>query len=257
MTAAPPPTRRHAWPWVVGVLVVLGLVVAAWFLGEWVARDLVTKTIREQAVTRLALPADQDVDVEVTGAVIPQLIKGTLDEVHVSSRDVTVGAFTGDVSADLHGVSIRDPGAMRSGSVTVGLDEAQLRALMSTVDGFPSDTLGIAAPNVTATVELSVFGARIPIGVALAPSAADGGIVLHPAALQLAGATIGADDLRARFGSVAQAALRDWDVCVASSLPAGVELRTVAVTGDRLVATFAVDGRIGKDAALREKGTCA
>ena len=55
----------------------------------------------------------------------------------------------------------------------------------------------------------------------------------------------------------ADTVLRDWDVCVAQYLPAGVTLTAVAVEGDQLVADFDVDGAIATDPALRENGTCA
>ena len=44
-----------------------GLAVAAWFAGEWIARDVVTKTIREQVITQLSLPDDQPIDIVVAG----------------------------------------------------------------------------------------------------------------------------------------------------------------------------------------------
>lgn len=66
----PTPRRRPVWPWLVAFGVVLALAIAAWFVGEAIAKDLVTKTIRDQVVTQLALPADQEVTVEVSGFVI-------------------------------------------------------------------------------------------------------------------------------------------------------------------------------------------
>ena len=50
--------------------------------------------------------------------------------------------------------------------------------------------------------------------------------------------------------------LRDWTVCVAQYIPAGVTLTDVAVDGQTLVADFDVDGAIVSDPALRENGTC-
>src|SRR6188768_4196113 len=59
-SAPPEPRRRHsAWPWIISIVIVMGLAVAAWFAAEWVARGIVERTIREQIITNLALPADQ------------------------------------------------------------------------------------------------------------------------------------------------------------------------------------------------------
>jgi hypothetical protein len=255
VTDAPPPRRRRVWPWIVALVIVVGLAIVAWFAGEAIAHNLVVKTIRDQVISQLALPADQDVQVEVASPVIPQLISGTLSEVSISSDDFPLGEFTGDVTVTATDVSIRgdDLGAATG---TVTLNEEQLRALMSTVDGFPADTLGLAAPNVTMSTELSLFGVSVPVGVALTPSAVEGDLVLSPDELQLAGASITADDLRDRFGELSDLVLRDWTVCVAQYIPAGVTLTDVAVDGQTLVADFDVDGAIVSDPALRENGTC-
>ena len=142
-------------------------------------------------------------------------------------------------------------------TATLRLDEAQLRDLMSTVDGFPAESLGLAAPNVTIATELKLLGVGFPVGVALTPSAAEGDIVLTPAGLQLAGAEISAADLKDRFGRIADAVLRAWTVCIAQYIPAGVVLDSVAVDGDHLVADLDIDGAIIADPALQENGTCA
>ncbi len=249
-------TRRR-WGWLVVVAIVFGLLVAAWFAAEWIARGIVERTIREQVVTNLQLPADQPVDVEVDGAVLPQLIAGRLDEIRLASDDVVFGPLTGDVTAEARGVAVRGDAVADAASATVTLDEQNLRALMATVDGFPADTVGLEAPNVTMSTDLRLFAATIPVGVALTPSAAENGdFVLTPASVHIAGADLSADDLRRQFGIASNLVLRDWDVCVREYLPAGVTLTGVHVDGDRLVAGFDIDGRIGADPALLENGRC-
>ncbi len=127
---------------------------------------------------------------------------------------------------------------------------------MANVDGFPEETLGIAEPDVTMSTELSLFGVAFPIGVSLTPSASDGALVLTPAALQLAGADITAEQLRGQFGALSGAVLRDWPVCVAQFLPAGLVLSSVEVSGDELVAGFDVEPTILSDPAMQARGSC-
>jgi hypothetical protein len=252
---APAPRRHRAWPWIVGIAIVIGLAIVAWFAGEAIARNLVEKTIRDQIITQLALPADQDVQVDVQGAVIPQLIGGTLGEVTIASNDVPIGSFSGDFVVTAHDIPIRG-GDMAGGTAKVTLDQEQLRALMSTVNGFPADSLGLAEPNVTMSTKLSLFGVGFPVGVALTPTAVDADLVLSPASLQLGGASVTADQLRRQFGGLSDAVLRDWTVCIAQYIPAGVTLTDVAVTGQTLVTDFAIDGAIISDPALQADGTC-
>jgi hypothetical protein len=254
-TAEPPRRRRRAWPWIVAFAIVIGLAIVAWFAGEAIAKDLVTKTIREQVVTQLSLPADQDVQVDVPGAMIPQLIAGTLGEVTIAADDVPLDSFVGDVTVTAQDVPIRG-GDIGSAEATVALTEDQLRALMGTVDGFPADSVGLTDPTVTMATELSVFGVGIPVSVSLTPAAVDGDLVLTPASLQLAGAEITAEGLSDRFGRLADAVLRDWTVCVAQYIPAGMTMTAVSVEGDQLVADFDVDGAIVSDPALQANGTC-
>ena len=258
-TAPPEPAprrRRHVWPWIVAAVIVIGLAIAAWFVAEWMARGLVERTIREQVISHLALPADQEVDVTVEGAVIPQLIAGTLDDVTVSSDDVSIGEITGDVTVHAQGIAIRGDASAESATATVRLDESQVKALLSGVDGLPVDSLGLAAPDVTMSTELTFLGLSVPLSVALTPSAVDGEIVLTPSQLQLAGADVSAADLRDRFGSLADAVLKDWTVCIAEYIPAGMTLTGIAVEGDQVVADVDIDGRMISDPALQQNGTC-
>lgn len=255
--AEPQRRRRRVWPWIVALVIVLGLAVAAWFAGEAVARNVVETTIRQQVITQLSLPADQDVAVTVEGAVLPQLIGGTLRDVTVASDDVVLGELSGDVTVHATGIPIRGDAPAQSATASVRLDEAQLRALLATVDGLPAETVGIAAPDITADLDLEIFGAEIPVGVALTPTAVDGDIVLTPASLQLAGATITADELRDRFGRVADLVVKDYTVCIAQYIPAGVTLTGLTVQGGEVVADLDVDGAIITDPTLQADGTCA
>ena len=253
---AAPKRRRRAWPWIVALIVVAGLAVAAWFAGEWIAREVVTNTIREQVITQLSLPADQQVDVTVDGAVLPQLIRGSLDDVTISSDDVELEAFSGDVTIHAQDIAIRGDAGTGAASATVVLDEGQLRSLLSTVENFPVESLGLAEPNLTMSTELSLFGITLPVGVALTPSAVDGDIVLTPASLQLAGTDISAADLKSRFGGLADTVLRDWTICIAQYIPAGATLTSIAVTGDQVVADLDIDPAIVTDTALQDVGVC-
>lgn len=248
--------RRRAWPWLLAFGIVVVLAVVAWFVAEAIARDLVSRTIKDEVAQRLSLPAGHEVDVDVQGVVIPQLIGGTLDEVTVSSEDVPVGSFEGDVTVTATEVPIREGVDMGGATATVSLDATQLQALLSTIEGIPAETVAIEEPNVAMSTELQVFGVAFPVGVSLTPSVADGDLVLTPTSFELAGAQIGAAQLSEQFGAVADVVVRDWGVCLAQYLPAGVTVTDVHVDGELLVAEADVDGAIVTDPALQAAGTC-
>lgn len=234
------------------VAVVAGLLVAA----EAIARSAVSSTVRSLVVQQVGLPADQPVDVEVPGIVLPQLISGRLGEVGVSADDVALGPLTGDVRVQLQDVPVAGDAAASGGSASVRLDPAQLRALLSQIPDFPADTVGTAAPDLTLSTEFAVFGIPIPVGISATPGAADGDLTLTPSSFELGGNRVDADTLRGQLGGVADGALRTWSLCVADRLPAGLTLDSVTVQGEDLVATFAVDGGLLVDPALQQNGTC-
>lgn len=253
-TAAEPPRRRGRIVIVLGVILVV--LAALTVVAELVARQMVPDAIRSAVVERLALPADHPVDVEVDGVLLPQLIAGTLADVRIASEAVTVGSFGGDITAQFEDVPIRGDGAAAGGAAEVRMSTEQLRSLLGSIDGFPAETIELEAPNVTASTEISVLGATIPLGLVLEPSAADGELVLAPVEGSIAAARVTAEQLRQQFGGLLEPLLQDRSVCVASSLPAALTLESIEVVGDELVAGFDIDGGIINDPTLQEDGTC-
>ena len=255
MSAGTTAPRRRVWPWVVSIAVVVALIVGAWFAGEAIARDVVVGTVREEVRTNLALPADQPIDVDVPGLIIPQLLGGRLDEVRIAAEDVPVDQVVADIVVDAKDVPLGG-GEVRDARATVRIDEEQLPNLLQGVDGFPLEEIGIDAPDITAQTELSVFGLAVPIALSLTPTVEEGMLVLSPASIEVAGAEVTADAVRRQFGVVAEALLRDWPVCVAQYLPSGLTLADVEVTETAVVATFDIADTMLSDTSLRERGSC-
>ena len=81
--------------------------------------------------------------------------------------------------------------------------------------------------------------------------------MLTPSTFEVGGAQIDAGQLSQRFGALADVVVRDWTVCIAEYIPAGVTLTDVRVDGDVLVADADVDGGIVGDPDLQENGTCS
>ena len=255
MTDATRPRRRTGRVIaVIAIVIVLitGLLVAA----EVIARSAVSNTVRSLVVTQVGLPADQQVDVEVPGIVLPQLIAGRLSQVAVSAPDVALGPLTGDVRVDLQDVPVAGDAPAAGGSASVRLDPDQLRPLLAQIPDFPASTVGVAAPDLTLSTELSVFGIPIPVGISATPGAAEGDLTLTPTSFELGGNRVDADTLRGQLGGVADGALQTWSLCIADRLPAGLTLSAVNVQGQDVVASFDVDGGLLNDPALQQNGTC-
>lgn len=262
LDAAASGSRARHWPWIVALVAVALLAVAAWFAGEYVARGIVERTIRERITTQLNLPADHRIDVDVPGPILPQLLIGSLGRVSVASEDVSFGgaegapAVTGDVVVVADDVPLRGDGDWSGAFATVTLDEEQLSALLGAIEGFPTETVTLDPPNVGISLDLQLFALTVPVGVDLTPRAEHGQLVLTPASLRVAGVEISADGLVAQFGILATTVIRDWDVCVAQYYPAAIELTAVRVERTGLVIEAEIASAILHDPAAREHGTC-
>lgn len=255
--AAAPASRTRRWPWLIAVIVVVVLAVAAWFVAEAIARGIVERTIREQITRELDLPADQQIDVGIPGPIIPQLIVGSFASLTIASDDVSFDGVSADVRVEAMDVPIRGGGDWSGGSATVTFDQSQLRTLLGQVEGFPAESVSLDAPDVAADFELQVFGLAVPVGVSLAPRAEGGDLVLSPSAFRLADVEVTADALRAQFGVLASPVLRDWEVCFADRMPRAVGLTGVEVRREEVVASFEIDSAIISDPAAQARGTCA
>jgi len=259
MTDAAAPTltpRRRTGRWIIASIVVIVLLAGAVVAAEFIARSVVTNTVRALVVDKVGLPDDQGVDVQVAGIVLPQLIAGRLDDVTIASDDLSLGPLTGDVLVEMRGVPVSGGAASEGGTASIRLDEQQLRALLATLPDFPSGTVALAAPDVTFTSQLSVLGIAIPVAVAVAPGVSDGDLTLTPSTFELGGNTIDAGTLRTQFGGVADTVLDTRTLCIADRLPAALTLTSATVQGQDLVAAFDVAGGVLNDPALQRDGSC-
>jgi hypothetical protein len=255
-TAVPPPRRRRRWPWVLGILVVVlaALVVG----GEFVARAVVAQQIRAQVITALKLPADQQLDVAVDGIVLPQLVAGRLDDVHLSTKSVAIGPITSAVKVDATGVPLRG-GALGSATGTFRITADQLQAAVKAAAGesAPIDAVTIAGSDVKATGSVELFGATVPLALSLTPGAEGGELTFTPTSASIGALTVDPDTVASSpFGAALKPLFATQKVCIADRLPAGVHLGGLRVKDGVLVATFTADSAITTDPALLENGTC-
>ncbi|MBS1699811.1 MAG: DUF2993 domain-containing protein [Actinobacteria bacterium] len=252
--AVPPPRRRARWPWVLGiVVVVLAAIVVG---GEFVARAVVAQQIRSQVITALKLPADQQMDVNVGGIVLPQLVAGRLDDVQLSSKSVAIGPITSAVQVDATGVPIRG-GELGSVKGTFRITAAQLeKALTAAAGSTPIEAVTLQGEDVKATGSVKLLGASVPLALSLTPGAEGGELTFTPTSATIGALTLDASDTSSPFAGALKPLFATQKVCIADRLPAGVHLSGLRVDADALVATFSADSAITTDPKLLENGTC-
>ncbi len=246
------PSRRRRWPWVLLVIaVVLGLLVVA---AELVARSMLPGVVRSIVVEQLDLPADQELAVEAEGILLPQLLAGRLDRLHLSTDAVTLEGITGAVDVTASAVPLRG-GDIGPTEGTVRIDESQFTALVDRAD-LPIDSVTFDAPDATVSGSVEVFGATVPLALTVTPSADAGDLVLQPGSLSVGGVVLDAAQLSGRFGSLGDRLTEPQRICIADHFPAGVSLNALRIDGEVAVIDIALDGRIVTDTALQANGSC-
>lgn len=250
--AGAPARRRARWPWVLLiVVVVLALLAVA---AEAVARAVLPGVVRSIVIEQLDLPADQQLDVAADGILLPQLIGGRLDSLHLATDSVTLEGLTGAVDVTATGVPLHG-GDLGGAEGTIRIDESQFTSILAKTD-LPVDTVSLDAPNATVSGSVPVLGIPIPISLTATPGVAEGDLELTPVSLTIGGLEVDADQVGSSLGSLGAQLTDTQRVCIKDQLPAGLTLTGLEIEGSEAVIDVVVDGAIATDQALREKGAC-
>lgn len=244
--------RRTRWPWV--VLVVVVAVAVLLVAAELIARAVLPGIVRSIVVEQLDLPSDQQLDVQASGLLVPQLVTGTLDELQLASDEVTIGGITGAAHVTATGVPLRG-GALDSAKGTVSVDQTQFAGLLEH-SRLPDAEITLEEPNATLQGDITLLGRAIPVGLTVTPGADDGDLLLTPVSATLGGNELDLRALAGLLGDVGEGLAGPQRLCIADQLPAGLTLTALRIQGTTAVADFAADGRIADDPALLENGTC-
>ncbi|MFT4157122.1 MAG: LmeA family phospholipid-binding protein [Microbacterium sp.] len=250
---AVPHSRRKRWPWVlfVIVLVLAALAVAA----ELLARAVVPGIVRGIVIEQLDLPANQQLDVDASGILLPQLIAGRFDSLHLSTDAVTIQGITGAVDVFATGVPVTG-GEMDAAHGTIRIDADQFTALVAGSD-LPIDEIAFDAPDVTVAGSVQVFTLSIPVTLTVTPGVAEGELQLTPQSISVGGVVLDADQVQATLGPIGANLTRTHTLCVADQLPAGLTVTGLEIQGENAVIDVDVDGAIVTDAGLQQLGVCS
>lgn len=248
----PAPRRRRRWPWVLLIILVVlaALVVAA----EFLARAILPGVVRSIVIEQADLPADQQLEVDADGILLPQLIGGTLDSLHLSSDSVTWEGVTGAVDVTATGVPLRG-GDLAGVSGTIRIDETEFTTLLAGSE-IPGDEVVFTEPDVTVSGEVQVLGIGVPISLTVTPGASDGDLLLTPQGVTIGGIAVEAAQLQQMLGAFGVDLTEPQSVCIADQLPAGVTITGLSIQGSAAIIDVDVDGAIGSDTSLQDPGTC-
>jgi hypothetical protein len=247
---ATPRHRRRLWIIVPLVLVIVlaTLLVVLNFVGRAVAEDYIATKVEQD----LPEGVEGDVSVRIRGAfLLVQYLSGRMDEIDLSSDDLTVQGVPVTANLQLRGVPVdlSKPVSRLTGGAVV--DERAVQAMLS-AQGY-SGKVALTGGAVEYTDETQLFGGTVQYAITARPSLAAGRLDLSPqsAEIRSGGIDIDATQLLRRV------APDGISVCVAEYLPERIAIDSLLV-GDGSVSI----GLSGSDVlltsdALARTGTCS
>lgn len=252
------PRRRRRPALAIALLFLLfGLLTAVAVLVDNGLRAAAEERVGTEIRAALSLPADAPLDIEIGGlSMILQLLTGSIEEVTIESSSVTLGGLTGPARLAASGVPVDLSAPAESVELAFGATEQSLTEISANLSGLPITSVAIEGEQIAVSAQFEALFVSLPLAVGLSPAAVDGQIAFTPTSIRLGEAEFDADDLRSRFGAIAERALQTQNVCVAQYLPAALALESVRLADPRMVLTFTGTDVALDEASLSVLGSC-
>jgi hypothetical protein len=255
-----PPQRRRRHPLrntIVTLAILAVLAVAAYLVAEPLAEQFAGEFVKVGVAQELGANQD-DVHVDLgTGSVILQLINRRVNHIDVKISRFTSGSLSGSAVFTASGVPLDMNKPVSKIGIVASLDSDALHTLVTSgaaATAAPT-TVAFAGKDVRIGTTLTILGAAVATSVDLAPSVANGQLVLTPAAITIGTAHFTVAQLQASpLGGLVSGLAAPRTMCVASSLPNNLDLKSVAVKGKHLL--VGVGGTDLTLSSLAHKGTC-
>lgn len=245
-----PQKKKRRWVGPVIILVVLiGLVVAAFFVAEKLARDAAGGVIARPLAS--ALNSDSKVHVDLgPGLFLSQAVGGRLDAVTISTDGVAVGEGTASLVLDTKGLPLDTGGTIDSVHATLSLDATAMQSVVPA-----GSTVSFAGTQFLVATQADLGGVPTPVQLTVTPTAVEGVVALEVTGVTVNGAEVAVEDVRnGAYGPAAAVLVAPAPLCVSPYLPAALTLSSAKVAGQSLVLEF--DGKAVKLGSLSTKGTC-
>jgi len=254
-----PKKRKRKFGWFIALGVLVLLIVGAWIVGDFVARDYAEGYVRDQVRSAFQLEPDKEVDVVIgPGSLIGQAITGSIDSVDVSIDEVAFGPVEGNVKIAMTGIPLSADAPVDTFRVGLVVPEENLAGLTSYITAADVESIALVDDRVALETEFSVFGFAIPVGVQITPVVVDGEIGFEPSVISVNGAEVSVADLKSGpFASLAESLLSTQTFCVASSLPAALTVTDVTVSGPELRINLEADDTALGGTGFTAMGECA
>ena len=251
------PARRPAarrWLTALSVTLVAVLVlVGVAFLAESVARGVTEDAVAAAVEANLPSNVEGTVDADVAGDwVILQLLRGRMDEVTVSSDDVTFDGLPVDrIEVRASGVPIDLTSAVDSIEATATLDQAGVNELLTMPGNDPELVLGDGEVTYEDAARVFGFDVGYRVSATLEPDGTD--VLLRQEAAELTSSVGNIDASRILDVLIGDEPLR---LCAAGKLPVGVTISRILVTEGNGTLGLTADDFTLSGPSLRSTGEC-
>lgn len=247
--ATPTPRTRRRWPVVLVavVLVLAALVVVA----EFVLRGVVDRMIAQQVEQSLPDGATGTVEAHANGVVIPQLIRGSLDDVEISSEKLTVDGIPLAADVTAHDVPIDGKGDVHDVDGNVTLAASSVKDLAKYSPLF--DRLSLADGGVELSGKTAVLGYDITYAAKGAVVAQEDGtgITITPKTVRITNSALGL-----KVDSIPGVTNVPVEVCTARFLPSQLRVRSLDITSSEASVRVTADSLPLNEQGLQTVGTC-
>ncbi|MCJ1713773.1 LmeA family phospholipid-binding protein [Microbacterium sp. M1A1_1b] len=251
MSSAPARPRRPGRTATIVVLVIVVVLAVLVVVAEFVLRGVVDRIIAQQVEQSLPEGTDGTVQAHADGIVIPQLISGTLDQVEIASKRITVDGVPLAADVTVHDVPVDGKGNVHDVDGTVTLASSSIKDLAKYSPLF--DRLTLVDGGVQLSGSTAVLGYDISYlakGSVVAQS--DGkGITITPKTVRITNSAL---DLK--VDSIPGVTNTPVPVCTAQFLPEALRVRSLDVTAAHAEVRITADELPLSEQGLRTVGTC-
>jgi LmeA-like phospholipid-binding len=251
--------RHRGRNFVIGLIIVIVLLIAAFFIVDRVVRDYAEGQVKQEVASSLGLPSTKPVAVDLgDGSILLQAAFGSINNATITVDPLTLDGITGAATMSASDIPLDNSKPVGKLTVDVSIPVASLETKLSGVSWLkplnPQVTLDGQQIDVAGAV--SLFGAKLPVTVTLTPGVKDGEPTFQVDTAKVGTVSVSASVLENYVPGFAQIADLGNSVCIADALPKDLVLTSITLTGDSAVYTLNGDGAELNSAALSQKGTC-
>lgn len=244
------PRKRRRWPVVLVVVVVV--LAALVVIAEFVLRGVVDRIIAQQVEQSLPDNATGEVQAHADGIVIPQLLRGTLDEVEISSPKLTIDGIPLAADVTARDVPVDGQGDVHDVDGHVTLAASSVKDLAKYSPLF--DRLSLADGGVELSGKTAVLGYDITYAAKGAVVAQDDGrgITITPRTVRITNSALGL-----KVDSIPGVTNVPVEVCTAQFLPSQLRVRSLDITTSEASVRVTADSLPLNEEGLQTVGSCS